>query len=97
MADRRLTFTMKPNDILAAILREVRKDIDPIPEGYMSIKDFQKAWRLPKSTVQERIDVGLAKGIIHRVKLRQLGPKGKKVYTYFYKSGKAPSCRKKTR
>jgi hypothetical protein len=85
---------MKPNDILAAILREVRKDIDPIPEGYMSMKDFMKAWRLPRSTVQGHIDAGLAKGILHRIRLRQLGAKGKKVHTFFYKSGPAPSCRK---
>ena len=85
---------MKPNDILAAIMREVRKDIDPIPEGYLSMKDFVKAWRLPRSTVQERIDIGLKKGLLHRIRLRQLGAGGKKVHTYFYKAGAAPSCRK---
>ncbi len=85
---------MKPNDILAAILREVRKDIDPIPAGYMSMKDFVKAWRLPRSTVQGHLEAGLEKGIIHRIRLRQLGAKGKKVYTYFYKDGSAPTCRK---
>lgn len=85
---------MKPNDILAAILREVRKDIDPIPEGYLSIKDFEKAWRMPKSTAQDHLEKGMKKGIIHRIKLRRLGARGKKVYTYFYKAGPAPSCRK---
>ena len=86
---------MKPNDILAAILREVRKDVDPVPEGYMSMKDFGKAWRLPRSTVQGHVEMALKKGILHRIKLRQLGPKGKKVYVYFYKDGPAPTCRKK--
>lgn len=85
---------MKPNEILAAILREVRKDIDPVPPGYMSIAQFQKAWKMPKSTVVDHIDKGLAKGILHRIRLRQLGAKGKKVFTYFYKDGPAPSCRK---
>jgi hypothetical protein len=86
---------MKPNDILAAILREVRKDIDPIPEGYMSMKDFEKAWRLPKSTAQGHVYAGLKKGILHRIKLRRLGKGGKKCFAWYYKAGPAPTCRKK--
>lgn len=84
---------MKPNDILAAILREVRKDIDPIPPGYMSIKQLKKAWKMPKSTTVDYIKKGIKKGILHRIRLRQIGASGKKVFTYFYKDGPAPSCR----
>jgi hypothetical protein len=85
---------MKPNEILAAILREVRKDIDPVPPGYMSIAQLQKAWKMPKSTATDHIEKGIKAGILHRVKLRRLGASGKKVFTYFYKAGPAPSCRK---
>lgn len=85
---------MKPNEILAAILREVRKDIDPVPPGYMSIKELQKAWKMPKSTATDHVEKGVKAGILHRIKLRQLGSSGKKVFTYFYGNGPAPSCRK---
>lgn len=85
---------MKPNDILAAILREVRKDIDPIPPGYMCIKELQKAWKMARSTATDYVEKGVNAGILHRIKLRRLGAKGKKVFTYFYKHGPAPSCRK---
>ncbi len=85
---------MKPNQILAAILREVRKDVDPVPPGYMSRKDFEKAWKQPKSTVQDILYSGLKKGVIHRIRLRRLGANKIKVYEYFYKAGPAPSCRK---
>ena len=84
---------MKPNEILAAILREVRKDVDPVPPGYMSLSQLQKAWKMPRSTAADHVEKGLAKGILHRIKLRQLGSKGKKVFTYFYKDGPAPKCR----
>lgn len=85
---------MKPNDILAAIMREVRKDVDPVPPGYMPMEDFRKAWKMPKSTAQDYLEKGMKKGILHRIKLRRLGNKGKKVYAYYYKAGPAPKCSK---
>lgn len=95
MADLGLTLpTMKPNEILAAIVREIRKDVDPVPEGYLSREQLEKAWKMPKSTAQGYIYDGMKRGILHRIRLRSVGAGGKKVWAYYYKDGPAPSCRK---
>lgn len=88
---------MKPNDMLAAIMREVRKDVDTVPEGYLCRGQLQKAWKMAKTTTQNFLIKGINKGIIHRIRLRKLGAKGTKIWCYYYKLGVVSQTPKQAR
>lgn len=66
---------MKPNDLLAAILREVNREVDIIPAGWMTINQWAKKWGKSRSRARDYILRGCQMGIMESRIFRCLHPK----------------------
>jgi hypothetical protein len=66
---------MKPNDLLAAILREVNKDVEAIPAGWKTIDQWAKEWGYSRSRARDYVLKGCKLGMMEGRIFRCLHPK----------------------
>jgi hypothetical protein len=66
------TPAVKAQRLLEEIYRQRKGDVDVVPEGYMSVAQYAKLWKMGRTNTEKIIKEAMKKKLVKVIRLRQV-------------------------
>ena len=66
------TPAVKAQRLLEEVYRQRKGEVDVVPDGYMSVAQYSKLWKMGRSNTEVIIKEALKKKLVKVIRLRQL-------------------------